>query len=277
MTDGHRTILHVAVLMCAPMTRETPEMTERLENILKRVGSANIGSISASPSQPPPPPSDGSGWTTISPSPPPPPPPPPPPLPRSLHSLLNLWASWSFFSAVISSTRLTSPSVARVLIIFEELDFALWFLRLILIMLIWCKSLKCFSCDSFASSLMRYPSSSFLIFGSKILLSCSAYYVPSPLCLQVPFEIVLTNTACRIVLLWLQRQKIPTSCEFVFWRWSSFFVSSRQCIFYCAPYNLMLKSSLSSQFSGTFFGTKLQGFAGLLENIYFGIIISAFL
>lgn len=90
MADGHRTILHVAVLMCAPMARETPEMAEHLENILKRTGSGSSGSTSAPPPQPPPPPSDGSGWTTISPS---PPPPPPPPLPRSLHSLLNLSAS----------------------------------------------------------------------------------------------------------------------------------------------------------------------------------------
>ncbi|KAL5969583.1 E3 ubiquitin-protein ligase UBR5 [Taenia solium] len=114
MADGHRTILHVAVLMCAPMTRETPEMTDRLENILKRAGSGNIGSISVPPSQPPPPSSDGSGWTTISPS---PPPPPPPPLPRSLHSLLNLSASSNQRSSnvgVASSAATASSSTSSV-------------------------------------------------------------------------------------------------------------------------------------------------------------------
>uniref|UniRef100_A0A5K3FCE0 HECT domain-containing protein n=3 Tax=Mesocestoides corti TaxID=53468 RepID=A0A5K3FCE0_MESCO len=77
MADGHRSVLHMAVLMCAPTSRETPELAQRLEGILKQ-DSASSSSAAA----------DGSGWTTIAPSSPPPPPPP-----RSLHSLLNLSAT----------------------------------------------------------------------------------------------------------------------------------------------------------------------------------------
>lgn len=36
MADGHRTILHMAVLMCAPLARETADMTSNINSILKR-------------------------------------------------------------------------------------------------------------------------------------------------------------------------------------------------------------------------------------------------
>nr|CDS34709.1 E3 ubiquitin protein ligase hyd [Hymenolepis microstoma] len=74
MADGHRTILHMAVLMCAPLVRETQEMTNVIENILKRT--STDGSTA-----------DGSGWTTIPPS---STQQPSSSLPKSIQSILNL-------------------------------------------------------------------------------------------------------------------------------------------------------------------------------------------
>uniref|UniRef100_A0A0R3TG05 ANK_REP_REGION domain-containing protein n=1 Tax=Rodentolepis nana TaxID=102285 RepID=A0A0R3TG05_RODNA len=73
MADGHRTILHMAVLMCAPLVRETAEMASTIENILKRTSSDGSA--------------DGSGWTTIPPS---STQQPSSSLPKSIQSILNL-------------------------------------------------------------------------------------------------------------------------------------------------------------------------------------------
>nr|CDS34716.2 E3 ubiquitin protein ligase hyd [Hymenolepis microstoma] len=93
MADGHRTILHMAVLMCAPLVRETQEMTNVIENILKRT--STDGSTA-----------DGSGWTTIPPS---STQQPSSSLPKSIQSILNLRAVF----VIIVEVFLISISIER--------------------------------------------------------------------------------------------------------------------------------------------------------------------